>query len=322
MKNIFRSLYPFMYMLILIPHFLNGENPKKLAYLVSDVRIPFWEIMSKGIKNRALELGYKLDVYSADNIAKKELENSIKAIRSRVDGIILSPTNSSASVTILKLAKSNHIPVVIADIGTDGGEFVSYISSDNLSGAYKIGKVLTKEMLKLGWENGKVGIISIPQKRRNGQLRTEGFMKALDEDKIRGAGIKQQVTFSYEETYRYSLEFIEENSDLRAIWLQGSNRYKGALDAIRDKGKLGEILLVTFDAEPIFLNLIPQGILVGSAMQQPYLMGEDAVSIMDRYLKGDEVDRIVELPTLAISKDNIDEKLSIIKRNVLGIVEE
>ena len=218
---------------------------KKLVYIVSDIRIPFWDIMTKGIKNAANSKGYEVDVYSADNIKKIEIENTAKAIRDNVSGIIVSPINSSSAVTILKLAKKAGIPVVISDIGTDGGEYVSYISSDNKVGAYQIGKVLAKKMKKLGWDkDGSVGIVSIPQKRANGKARTAGFMKAMDEAKIKGAGLRQQVTFSYQETYDFSKELIEKNSDLRAIWLQGSDRYQGALDAIKDSGKKDDILLI------------------------------------------------------------------------------
>ena len=292
---------------------------KRLAYLVSDLRIPFWGIMGRGIESAARELGYRIDIHSAENSAKREMEFVGRAIRDQVDGIIVSPTNSSACVTILKLAARAGIPVVISDIGTDGGDYVSYVSSDNLDGAYDIGKVLAKRMIELNWRDGTVGIISIPQRRENGKARTKGFMQAMEEAGIKGAGLYQQVDFSYQETYDFSRRLIADNSDLRAIWLQGSDRYQGALDAITEAGKRDDILLITFDAEPEFLDLIPQGVLVGAAMQQPYLMGREAVVAMDRHLNGLAVERELRLPILAISADNIAEKLPIIKRNVLGI---
>lgn len=295
------------------------QTKRKLVYIVSDSRIPFWEIMGRGAKNRADILGYEFEIYSAENSAKRELEFTIKAIKEKVSGIIVSPTNSSACVTILKFAKSAGIPVVISDIGTDGGEYVSYISSNNSDGAYKIGKVLSQKLLDLGLGNARVGIIAIPQTRMNGQMRTAGFMQAMREAGIQGAGIKQQSTWTEEETYNFAKGMIENYPDLRAIWLQGSDRYKGALRAIADSGKKDEVLLITFDAEPEFLDLIPQGLLVGSAMQQPYLMGEMAVNTMDSHLNGKEVEKNIQLPVLAISTENIVRKLPTIKRNVLGV---
>lgn len=294
--------------------------PKKLAYIVSDIRIPFWEIMARGIQNEARQLGYSVEVYSADNSPKRELEALAEVIGEGVEGIIVSPTTSSACATVLKLAEGAGIPVVIADIGSDGGRYVSYIASDNRDGAYRIGKILAERMKALGYASGRVGIVAIPQKRLNGQERTAGFMAAMEEAGIRSAGIRQQADFSEEETYRLSLELIDANDDLRALWLQGSNRYHGALRAIEERGKKGEILLLTFDAEPEFLELIPEGVIVAAAMQQPFLMGEASVRAMDRHLRGEAVVHHIKMRVLAVSAHNISEKLPLIRRNVLGMV--
>jgi len=291
---------------------------QRIAYIVSDIRIPFWDIMKRGIEHRAQALGYELDVYSAGNDAKRELKFTSKAIKDKVDGIIISPTNSSAAVTILKLAKTAKIPVVIADIGTDSGEYVSYIASDNHEGSFQLGKVLVKALQARQWDKGSVGIIAIPQKRANGKARTAGFMKALDEAGIKGGNLRQQVDFSYQETYDFARELIAATPELRALWLQGSDRYQGALDAISDSGKKGQILLICFDAEPEFLDMIPKGILAGAGMQQPFLMGEEAVAAMDAHLKGQKVSQKQLLPVLPVSTDNIKELLPVIRRNVLG----
>ncbi len=295
-------------------------SPKKLAYLVSDLRIPFWDIMSRGIVHKANDLGYDVTLYSAQNDAKAELQNTVKALQGKVDGIIVSPTNSSTCVTILKLAQQAGIPVVISDIGTDGGEYVSYISSNNKGGAYKLGKLLAEEMHKRQLQKATVGIIAIPQKRANGQARTAGFMQALKEAGISSADMRQQVTFSYEETYNFSKELILHNPQLRALWLQGSDRYQGALDAINDAGKAGDILLLTFDAEPVFLDLIPKGSIIGAGMQQPFLMGEIAVQTLHDHLQGKTVNKDKQLNVLAVSSSNISSLLPQIRRNVLGLI--
>ncbi|MEW6677145.1 MAG: substrate-binding domain-containing protein [Pseudomonadota bacterium] len=291
---------------------------KRIAYLVSDARIPFWDIMKRGIEHQARSLGYRLDVYSADNQARRELESMARVIRERVDGIILSPTNSSAAVTLLKLASRAHIPVVIADIGTDGGDYVSYIASDNFQGSYQLGHLLARALKARHWEQGGVGIIAIPQKRANGKARTAGFMKALEEAGIRGGALRQQADFSYQETYDFTRELIAITPNMRALWLQGSNRYQAALDAIADAGRNGQMLLVCFDAEPEFLDLIPKGVLAGAGMQQPFLMGEEAVAALDAHLQGRPVENDKKLPVLAVSRDNIRVLLPTIRRNVLG----
>ena len=304
--------------IFLIFNFLNAsENNKKLIYLVPDLNIPFWEIMSNGVKNKAKELNNTIEVFDSKNQTKTELENIIKAIKTNPAGIILTPTNSSACVTLLKFAKEANIPVVISDVGTDEGDYISYISSNNFEGAYKLGLMLSKKMLELNTYNKTVGIVAIPQTRINGKARTEGFIKALNENNIKGAGLKQINDFSEDEAYKFTKELIKENPNLGAVWIQTSNIYNGALTAIKESNK--DILLISFDAEPIFVDLISKDVLVGTAMQQPYLMGEKAVETMNLFLNGKDMEKNIILDVLPISKNNIKEEYSKIEKNVLGI---
>jgi ribose transport system substrate-binding protein len=317
MKNLLKSLLTTL--AIFFASTLQADFSKKIAYITSDTSIPFWQIMTRGIEHKSKEFNYEIKVYNSNNSQKKELQNTVAAIEEKVDGIIISPTNSSACVTVLKLAKEANIPVVISDIGADSDEYVSFISSNNYQGAYEIGKILTNKLIEQGNQEGKVGIIAIPQKRLNGQQRTAGFMQALSERSIQGATIKQQVDFSFKETYFLAQELLYDYENLKAIWLQGSDKYKGALQAINEAQKQNDVLLLTFDAEPIFLELIPKGVILASAMQQPFLMGEEALKSLHLFLNNQIPQKNIQLPVLAISKKNIDAMMPIIKRNVLGL---
>lgn len=315
------KLFKYFILLFMFSFILEASSTqsKSISYIASDMSIPYWQILSRGIEQNAKKYDYQLKIYNSNNSAKEELKAVIESINNKVDAIIVSPTNSSACVTVLKFAKQANIPVIIADIGTDDGEYLSYISSNNKQGAYEIGKVLTQKMIDLKINDGSVGIIAIPQKRLNGQARTQGFMQALNEANIKSSGIKQQVDFSLGETYLLAKEIIQNNKNLKAIWLQGSDKYEGALQAIKEAGKSEEILLITFDAEPIFLELIPKGVLVGSAMQQPFLMGEEAINILNQHFNGKKVHQNIQLPILAVSQENIKTLLPVIQKNVLGL---
>lgn len=312
--------YLFLFCLLL-PLTTTGSEPShptKLAYLVPDSTIPYWNIMVRGVTKQAKELGYQLDVYNANNLARKELQNAALAMELGVKGIILSPTNSSAATTLLNITAKKQLPVVIADIGSKGGDYVSYISSANYLGAYRLGKALASELQQRGWDSGSVGIIAIPQKRRNGQRRTEGFITALKENNIKGADIYQQVDFSYQETFDFSRQLIQRHPHMRALFLQGSSQYQAALDAIAAAGKTGQILVVCFDAEPEFMQLIPEGKIFAAAMQQPYLMGSQAVLSLHRHLSGQSVDQQQKMPILVITGHNINQYKTQIMEAVLG----
>jgi ribose transport system substrate-binding protein len=138
------KIFKIMVLLLFFISNLYSNQQKKLAYIVSDINIPFWQIISKGIKDKSNELGYEIHIYSSNNLKKNELENLASAISLKIDGLIISPINSSTASTLLEIAKMNKIPTIVADIGSDSQNYLSFISSDNKKGAYELGKILSK----------------------------------------------------------------------------------------------------------------------------------------------------------------------------------
>ncbi len=115
---------------------------KRLAYLTPGLDLPFWRTLAKGIEDTAKAQGGSSTTYDSHNSAQTQIQNAQDAIAKQVDGIIISPTDSSTAPAVLAAAKRANIPVVIADIGTTGGEYVSFIISDNEKGAYGVGQQL------------------------------------------------------------------------------------------------------------------------------------------------------------------------------------
>ena len=175
---------------------LGGTTPafadnKEIVYLTPGLDLPFWRYLSKGIESVAKEKGYSYQALDSHNSAQTQLQNAQDAIARKVAGIIISPTDSSTAPSVLALAKAANIPVVIADIGTNSGDYVSFIISDNYEGAHGVGQALAAAMKKKGWQDGSVGLVTISQARKNGQARTAGFRAAMKE-----AGITKEAGLS------------------------------------------------------------------------------------------------------------------------------
>src|SRR5215203_1839851 len=137
------------------------DETYEVAYLTPGLNVPFWKYLSDGIKQQAERdseaTGATINVtdYDSRNDASLQLQNAQDAITAGVDLIIISPTDSSSAPTVLELAAENNVPVVIADIGTDEGEYVSFVISTNEQGAYEAGQVLMEKMKEMGCEGGR-----------------------------------------------------------------------------------------------------------------------------------------------------------------------
>jgi ribose transport system substrate-binding protein len=292
---------------------------KEIVYLTPGLDLPFWRYLSNGIKSVADKEGYTYEAYDSHNSADTQLKNAQDAIARGVAGIIISPTDSSTAPSVLQLAQRAKIPAVVADIGTNSGEYVSFIISDNFEGAYGTGKALAEALKEKGWQNGSVGLVTISQARKNGQARTAGFRKAMQEAGItKEAGLQQMQTYTADETFKFTQDMLTANPDMKAIWIQTDQPALGALRAIKAAHREGTILVAAFDGIPDFVDLLKSGQIVASGMQQPYLMGVRSAEAMFKHLSGGTPDKQVLVPIVVATSKNIDEILPTIKTTVFG----
>ncbi len=297
------------------PSFAAGPH---LAYLTPGLDLPFWRILAKGIDDEAKKVGGSSTAYDSHNSAQTQLQNAQDAIARKASGIIISPTDSSTAPAVLAAAKRAGIPAVIADIGTTGGEYVSFIISDNFQGAYGIGQALAKAMKEKGWGNGTVGLVTISLARNNGKARTKGFMKAMDEAGIKQAALSQMQTYTADETFKFVQDMITAHPNLRGLFIETDQPTLGALRAVEAARKGNDILIAAFDGIPEFVQLIEAGKIVGSGMQQPYLMGQRSAQAMLDHLAGKTPPKEILVPIEVVTQENIKQLLPTIRTTVFG----
>src|SRR5690242_19163402 len=99
------------------PAHAQGQQ-RHFAYLTPGLDLPFWRYLAVGIADEAKKHNATVTNYDSHNDAATQLKNAQDAIARKVDGILISPTDSSTAPSVLSLAEKANIPVVIADIGT------------------------------------------------------------------------------------------------------------------------------------------------------------------------------------------------------------
>ncbi len=295
---------------------------KDIVYLTPGLDLPFWRAVSKGVETAAKDKGYGFQALDSHNSAQTQLQNAQDAIVRGVAGIVLSPTDSSTAPSVQALAEKAGIPVVIADIGTNGGQYVSYISSNNYEGAHGVGLALGQDLKKKGWETGTVGIVGISQARKNGQARTKGFLDGLKEGGFMGkiATLMQMQSYTTDETYKFTQDLLTSNPDMRGLYIQTDQPTLGALRAIKAARRTGDLLVAAFDGIPEFVDLLKSGQIVVTGMQQPFLMGTNAGGAIIDKLAGKTPDKDIVVPILPVTSENVDAELPTIKKTVFGDV--
>lgn len=293
---------------------------KDIVYLTPGLDLPFWRYLSKGVEAAAKDKGYGFQALDSHNSAQTQLQNAQDAIARGVAGIVISPTDSSTAPSILALAKRANIPAVIADIGTNSGDYASFIISDNYKGAHDVGTALAAALKQKGWQAGSVGIVAISQARKNGQARTKGFLDGLKEGGFTGAqaGLQQMQSYTADETFKFTQDLLTANPDMRGLFIQTDQPAIGALRAIKAARRGGEILVAAFDGIPEFVDLLKSGQIVVTGMQQPYLMGQRSGEAMAAALGGAMPEKEITVPILAVTSDTIEQQLPTVKKTVFA----
>src|SRR5271155_2840284 len=296
-----------------------AAETNEIVYLTPGLDLPFWRYLSKGVESEAKKAGYSYTALDSHNSAETQLKNAQDAIARGVTGIVISPTDSSTAPSVLALAARAKIPVVVADIGTNSGEYVSFIISDNYQGANGVGEALAAAMKEKGWADGSVGLVTISQARKNGQARTAGFREAMKKAGItKEAGLQQMQSYTADETFKFTQDMLTANPEMKAMFIQTDQPTLGALRAIKAAHRDGTLLVAAFDGIPEFVDLLKKGEIVASGMQQPYLMGVKSGEALAAALKGETPEKQILVPIVVATSKNIDQILPTIKETVFA----
>lgn len=274
-----------------------------IAYLTPAMSISFWRSLSIGVEDAADGVA-NVTVYDSDNSQSKQLQNAQDAITSGVDGIIISPTDSASAPAVLEIAAEAGVPVVIADIGTESGDYVSFVKTDNEAAAEEAGAYLVEQLQAEGIDSGEVAIIGISQSRQNGKDRTNGFTGPVEAAGYEVVTLLESADYTRSEGLTFTQDLLSGYPDLVGIFTEHDEASQGALTAL-DGAETP--LLVGFDGSPDTLQSLKDGTMAAAAMQQPVLMGSASFDAMCSYLDGDDVDEEIAVSTVFVTRENVED---------------
>ncbi len=289
------------------------DSGYKVAYLTPSMDIPFWRYIAKGVETKAKALGAKeVQVYDSKDSADTQLKNAQDAIVKQVDAIVISPIDSASCPAVLSLAEENNVPVVICDIGTDSGKFEAFVITDNKKGAFEIGEYVASKLN----EGDKVAQVTLNQARNNGKLRKAGFEEGIAAKKLNQVDFRQMEKHNRQEGESFTQDLVTAYPDVKAIFVHADDPSMGALSAVTSSAR-EDIMIAGFDCTPEMVDSIKAGKLVGTSAQQPVLMGEIAAEQVAKILKGEKVDKQIDVSTLLVTKDNVGETEAILYKTAI-----
>ncbi|MCI2131599.1 MAG: substrate-binding domain-containing protein [Eubacterium sp.] len=285
----------------------NSGEGKQIAYITPSLDLPYWRYLANGIENEVIDSGMnaKVQIYDSKNSNETQLQNAQDAISQGSDIIIISPTDSSSCPSVLDLAKEADIPVVIADVGTDSGEYDAFIITPNEQGSQGLGEYVL-EYMKDNGITGKAAQITGSLARNNIKARYDGFNKALDEYGVELADYQQMSDMTRAEGESLAQDLMTTYSDLSVIFCHMDEPTLGVAQAVQNADKQDSVVVCGFDGTPETVTDIENGTILAAAIQQPALFGKTAVECAQKIFDGETIEDEIEIPTLLVTKENVN----------------
>jgi ribose transport system substrate-binding protein len=284
---------------------LQAPPPKKLrlAFVANNAN-DYWSIVRLGCDNAVRDLGdVDLNFRTPDNrTAAAQQEILSQLVAAGVDGIAISPIDAGQQTEFLNAIPTN-VLLVCADSDAQKSRRVCYIGTDNVAAGKQAAELLKAALP----EGGKIILLVGYTNAQNVEARVEGIKSSL-------AGSNLQIIDTLADGSKVTVaqenaeEALAQHPGLAGM--VGMNSYTGPaiLTAVRRAGRAGQVKIVCFDEDSDTLAGIADGEIYGTITQKPFWIGQQAITRMGKYLRGDKTQLAggnAFIPSKAVTKDNV-----------------
>jgi ribose transport system substrate-binding protein len=267
----------------------SGDNGNvKIGLSVSTLNNPFFVSLRDAIVADAEAKGYEIIVVNAQDDAATEISGIEDLIQQNVDVLLVNPTDSAAVSSAVQSANNAGIPVITIDRSADKGEVETLITSDNVAG----GEMAADYILENIGEDAKVAEIEGIAGASATRERGEGFHQIADDHLQIVAS--QPADFDRTKGLTVMENTLQGNGDIQAVFAHNDEMALGALEAIKAAGK--DIVVIGFDGVEDAIASVEAGELTATIAQQPDLMGQEAVSAVEKVLDGEKLEEVIKVP--------------------------
>ncbi|PKM49340.1 MAG: sugar ABC transporter substrate-binding protein [Firmicutes bacterium HGW-Firmicutes-7] len=280
-----------------------------IGFIPMTMNNEYFITMVNGAKQKAKELGIKLDVQAADQHASAAAQLTIieNMITSGVDGICIVPSSSEGLATALEKCKEAGVPVINLDtiinqaVLDEVGLEVPFYGTNNYEGAKAAG-----EYVVANFEAGiETIILTGIEGQQNAADRRNGFFDAAG--KHVHVVAEQSANWEVDQGYTATQNMLSANPNIQLIFASNDGMAIGALRAVEEANQKDTIKIIGFDAVSEALNLVEAGDFLGTVAQYPAEMGILGVENMVKVINGETVKQSIDTGTKLITIDNVAE---------------
>ena len=261
------------------PAFAQDQNIKIAVVTHGQSSDSYWGVVKKGVDDATKLMGVDVSYQApqtTDMVAESRMIDA--AVTQKVNGLVVSIPDAAALGKSIKAAVAAGIPVIIIDSGEDQVEAMGaklFVGTQNY---FAQGELAAKRLMELGVTDG-VCANAEPGNLVN-ESACDGFKKGMA-----GHGDRVDISMDPTDTGARILAYLSVHPKVNGILALGAPQCTNIINALREKGTLGNYKVGNFDVSPDTLVALQKGEVQFSFDSQQYLMGYLPIIMLTEYAK-------------------------------------
>lgn len=322
------ALAAYFYHSSVTPPVESAPNTRLKLTLITGGPDAFWKEVAQGAESAAEEFNAALQVIEPTGTGADQTSELVDASTDEIDGLAISPL-APAQQTRLISELAARIKVVTYDNDAPLSLRHSYIGTNNA----QAGRLAAELLKNAAPDGGKIAIFIGDNERQNARDRREAFITALmgerrfgEDDAILEHPLEEAldagdyvIVATYldasdpQQAVANAEQALADHDDLAAMVAMYGYNGPACLEALKKADQLGKVAVVAFDEHDATLAGIAEGAVVGTIVQDPYLIGYEAIEELCKLCRN----RVTALPLrgagsialncFVVDKENLDE---------------
>ena len=272
----------------------------------------FWQSIHAGAAKAAQEFG--VDIIWRGPLREDDRASQIAEVEGfitrGVSGIVLAPLDEAALVGPVSDAARAKMPVVIIDSGLKGGDYISFVATDNRLG----GRMAAEGLAKMLPKGGRIVVLRYAEGSASTEDREAGFLEeiaktpaiqVLSSNQYGGADV--EGAYKRAEALLHRFRRPDGSLELDGIFTSNESNTLALLRVLQSSGWAGKVKYVGFDASETLVKGLSDGHIDALVVQDPVNMGYLGVKTMVDHLQGRPVEKRIDTGAQFITRDRMSD---------------
>ena len=284
------------------------KGPIQLAVVPRAIGFSFWNQVRLGAqcaaKKAAGEVNMQWDGTTSEADVNGQVSLLQNFIQQGVDGLVYSSIDEKVDANVTKQAQQQGTTVVNINTGTDPQpKNVPLFTTDQVAATKKAVDPLAKAI----GEEGEVAVIEFQPGLPANEQRVNPFIEGLKQYPNIEIVAEQSSQSDYNKALQVTEDILTANPDLDAIFAANEPSVLGAAEAVRGAHKVGDIVIVGWDASSEEVKALKAGVIRALVAQNPFKMGYEGVNAAVEIIRTGKNVEGEDTGSFLITKDNIED---------------